>query len=208
MASRKNQLPEVDRLSPVVVKIGGSLLHQGAEIVSVVRSSHRPLLIVPGGGTFADMVRHSAVNDDAAHWMAIAAMDQYGWMLASWGIGTTDLLEIPGRPCVLLPYRVMRERDPLPHSWDVTSDTIAAWVASMLGTDLLLLKSVDGITRRGVLLPMVSKPVVSDVVDPCFIRFVLKNRVRAYLINGMNTERVKRWLEGEMVPGTVIGTTF
>jgi hypothetical protein len=205
---RKNLPQEADRSSPIVVKIGGSLQHRGAEIVSVLRSRPRPLLIVPGGGAFADIVRHSAVNDDAAHWMAIAAMDQYGWMLASWGIGTTDVLETPGHPCIFLPYRVMREQDPLPHSWDVTSDTIAAWVAKVLGTNLLVLKSVDGISRRGVLMTTISKPVVSDVVDPCFIRFVMKNRILAYIINGTKPERVKRWLEGEPVPGTVIGTTF
>jgi len=42
----------------------------------VLRASPRPLLIVPGGGVFADTVRQLVVNDDAAHWMAIAAMDQ------------------------------------------------------------------------------------------------------------------------------------
>ena len=82
------------------------------------------------------MVRHSEVDDDAAHWMAIAAMDQYGWMLASWGIGTTDMLKTP-RP--------------------------SAHPAAL-----------DGITCRGVLLTAVGKPVVSDVVDPCFIRFVIR----------------------------------
>jgi hypothetical protein len=205
---RKKHLPEADCSLPIVVKIGGSLQHYGNEIISVLRASPRPLLIVPGGGVFADTVRQLMVNVDAAHWMAIAAMDQYGWMLASCGIGTTDLLEIPVHPGILLPYRVMREQDPLPHSWDVTSDTIAAWVAKTLGTNLLVLKSVEGISRNGVLLTTISEPVVSDVVDPCFIRFVLKNRVRADLIDGTDPERIQKWLEGEPVPGTVIGATF
>jgi hypothetical protein len=129
-------------------------------------------------------------------------------MLASCGIGITDLLEIPVHPGILLPYRVMREQDPLPHSWDVTSDTIAAWVAKTLGTNLLVLKSVEGISRNGVILTTISEPVVSDVVDPCFIRFVLKNRVQADLINGTDTERIQKWLDSEPVPGTVIGATF
>jgi len=124
------------------------------------------------------------------------------------GMRTTDLLEIPDQPHILLPYRIMREQDPLPHSWDATSDTIAAWVAKMLHADLLVLKSVDGITFKGVLLTTISKPVVSDVVDPCFIRFVIKNRVQAFILNGTDPEQVRQWLEGRTVAGTVIGATF
>jgi aspartokinase-like uncharacterized kinase len=63
----KNHLPASDRSSPIVVKIGGSLQHHGAEIISVLKASSRSLLIVPGGSVFAEMVRRSAVNDDAAH---------------------------------------------------------------------------------------------------------------------------------------------
>ena len=122
----------------------GSLCRQVPAIVPSCRETKRPLLIVPGGGPFANAVREIRVDGDAAHWMAIAAMEQYGWYIASYGIPSTGALAIPDRPTVLLPYRCMREHDPLPHSWDVTSDTIAAWVAGMLGLDLLLLKSVDG----------------------------------------------------------------
>jgi aspartokinase-like uncharacterized kinase len=42
---------------------------------------------------------------------------------------------------VLAPLRWLRDRDPLPHSWDVTSDSIAAWVAGELrAQDLVLVK--------------------------------------------------------------------
>ena len=67
------------------MKIGGGLLaHQGcldvvlAVIADVARE--RPLLIVPGGGPFADAVRAQddrlGLSDEAAHWMAVLAMDQ------------------------------------------------------------------------------------------------------------------------------------
>jgi acetylglutamate kinase len=39
----------------------------------------------------------------------------------------------------------MRAADPLPHSWDITSDSIAAFIAGALGAgELILLKPVDG----------------------------------------------------------------
>jgi hypothetical protein len=191
-----------------VVKLGGSLAPHIAEIIPILRSAHRPLLIVPGGGVFADAVRQSGVDADAAHWMACAAMDQYGWTLAAQGMGTTTKIARPGQPCVLLPYCALRRYDPLPHSWDVTSDTIAAWVAARLGGDLLVLKSADGIETAGRLLARVEKPVATDVVDPCFIPFVLEHRIKAFIINGTDTARIRRWLRGALVRGTGIGTTF
>ena len=38
----------------------------------------------------------------------------------------------------------MQEDDPLPHSWDVTSDSIAAWVSGALGADRLILVKPPG----------------------------------------------------------------
>ena len=197
--------------SPItVVKLGGSLAPHIREIILALQSAHRPLLIVPGGGVFADAIRQSgaATDADAAHWMACAAMDQYGWMLATGGIGTTTKITRPRDTCVLLPYCALRRYDPLPHSWDITSDTIAAWVAGMLGGDLLVLKSVDGIKAEGKLLARIEKPVATDVVDPCFLPYVLKHRIRAFILNGTAAPRISLWLSGEQVCGTGIGTTF
>jgi aspartokinase-like uncharacterized kinase len=194
--------------APLVVKLGGSLYARVPGIVPVFLAAERPLLIVPGGGPFANTVREVRMNDDAAHWMAIAAMEQYGWYAASHGLPVTDVLAVPDRPTVLLPYRCLRKYDPLPHSWDVTSDTIAAWVAGMLGLDLLLLKSVDGISTGAKLLETVTAPLVTDVVDPAFLPFVLEKKIPVSIINGSDTERVLRFLAGQKVPGTRTGTTF
>jgi aspartokinase-like uncharacterized kinase len=197
--------------SPVtVVKLGGSLAPHIGEIIPALQSAHRPLLIIPGGGVFANAVRQSgaATDADAAHWMACAAMDQYGWTLAAQGIGTTTRIARPRDTCVLLPYCALRRYDPLPHSWDITSDTIAAWVAGMLGGDLLVLKSVEGIVAEGKLLARIEKPVATDVVDPCFLPYVLQHQIRAFILNGTYTPRISRWLSGEQVCGTGIGTTF
>ncbi len=210
MTGQAHQRQDKQKDPVTVVKLGGSLAPRIAEIIPALRSAHRPLLIVPGGGAFADVVRHSSAGTDAdaAHWMACAAMDQYGWILAAQGIGTTPRIARPGHPCVLLPYCALRRYDPLPHSWDVTSDTITAWVAGRLGGDLLVLKSVDGITVAGKLLTLVKKPVANDVVDPYFIPYVLEHRIRAFILNGTDTARICSWFGGGRVCGTGIGTTF
>ena len=194
--------------APLVVKLGGSLHHQIPEIVPLLCQSGRPLLVVPGGGLFADAVRQERVDDDAAHWMAIAAMEQYAWVIASHGMRTTDILTIPETTAVFLPYISMRLHDPLPHSWDVTSDSIAAWIAAELGIELLVLKSVDGISLKGIHQDRVTIPIKSDVVDPSFIPFVLNHRIKTTIINGKSGMGLENFLNGEPVPCTKIGTTF
>ena len=60
--------------------------------------------------------------------------------------GSADSAVIKTIP-VLAPYRWLREADPLPHSWDVTSDSIAAWVARQVGACELVLVKPPGATR-------------------------------------------------------------
>jgi aspartokinase-like uncharacterized kinase len=153
-------------LVDVVVKVGGSLLEldgalpRACSALAALARRER-ILVVPGGGRFADAVRAAddahGLDPNSAHWMAILAMDQYAHLLASLLDGAA-LIEQPaaiaaqlscGRVPILAPYRWLREADPLPHSWDVTSDSIAAWVAGALGASrLVLIKPVGGPTEH------------------------------------------------------------
>ncbi len=189
---------------PLVVKFGGSLLDCGPSLVSVLSAAPRPLLVVPGGGPFADVVRRLDPDRDAAHWMAIAAMEQVGLYLAALGLPETEALRVPDAPSVLLPYRLLRDRDPLPHSWRVSSDTIAAWCAAELGCDLLLAKSVDGIVSRR------PAPRGRDCAGrdrrgrPVPVPFALDHGVRVRIVNARVPGRLARALREEPVPGTLI----
>ena len=97
--------------------------------------------------------------------MAVLAMDQYAHLIASRLAGATLVWDADaiaravraGQVPVLAPSSWLRSADPLPHSWSVTSDSIAAWVAEAIGArELLLIKP-----------PGASGP---DVVDPYFAR--------------------------------------
>ncbi len=70
----------------IVLKIGGSLFDSARELLKWVADEERDVLVVPGGGAFADKVRDvygtTTLSDDAAHWMALLAMDQYGYYLS------------------------------------------------------------------------------------------------------------------------------
>ena len=157
-----------------VVKVGGGLLSKAGAFDLVTEaltafSPRRRLVIVPGGGPFADavrtMFRRIKIGEDAAHWMAVLGMDQYAHALTARLPGAVlveQQAEIAaarqaGRLPVLAPYRWVRAADPLPHTWDITSDSIAAWLAGMLGARrIVLIKPAGGDPRK--------------LVDPLFIR--------------------------------------
>jgi aspartokinase-like uncharacterized kinase len=142
-----------------VVKLGGGLLAYAEHFDAVVSAigaaaRERRLLVVPGGGPFADAVREVdlrlRLSDDAAHWMAVLAMDQYAHLVAArlpGGVLVAEPREIAaalsadldGQVPVLTPYRWLRETDPLPHAWTVTSDSVAAWVAGEVGARRVIL---------------------------------------------------------------------
>jgi aspartokinase-like uncharacterized kinase len=146
-----------------VVKVGGGLgARAGDEVLRALcrvvgeLGERHPLLVVPGGGGFADAVREAdrrfALRPATSHRMAILGMEQFGWLLSDLIAGTEPCADLAraaelagaGRAVVLRPAQLALEE--LPASWDVTSDSIAAWVAVSAGADrLVLVKEVDGL---------------------------------------------------------------
>jgi aspartokinase-like uncharacterized kinase len=139
-----------------VIKIGGGLTDIPGALDAVCRAVGNAgrqvaIAVVPGGGPFADAVRtfdHThQLSPDAAHWMAILAMDQYAHVLAERIEGAQLVEEAaavsaavnPVGVAVLAPSRWMRAADVLPHTWDATSDSVAAFVAGALDAEQLVL---------------------------------------------------------------------
>lgn len=152
----------VNTESLTVVKVGGGLAASPEALrrvgQAVARAAARSrLVVVPGGGPFADAVRafdaSHGLSRTAAHWMAILAMDQYafaltdvipGARLVEDGAGIQAALARGAVP-VLAPSRWLRAADELPHGWEVTSDSLAAYLAMLLGANqLILVKPVSG----------------------------------------------------------------
>ncbi len=154
-----------DRRRLVVIKIGGGLSAIPGALEStcaaVAESGRRTsIVVVPGGGPFADAVRafdlEHRISPDAAHWMAMLAMDQYAHVLTE-GIEGAVLVEEAGAVvaavdpvgvAVLAPSRWMRAADVLPHTWDATSDSVAAFVAGALDAEQLILVKPSTCRKR------------------------------------------------------------
>lgn len=200
----------------VVIKLGGSLLRKGRELVQFLReyadrTAHQ-LVIVPGGGPFAALIRTIAsqegVSDDAAHWMAVLAMQQYGLFLADGDPAVPSIEHLEDVPaakplCILLPYAILRADDSLPHSWDVTSDTIAAFIAAKLGErSFIKLTDVDGILdEHGAVIERIQPRELIGTgyrgcIDAALPRFLRRHQMRCVIVNGTVPERIIDLIEG------------
>ncbi|HWU33683.1 MAG TPA: uridylate kinase [Methylovorus sp.] len=141
-----------------VIKLGGSLLGSSELpqwLEMIAQHSDGKFIIVPGGGIFADAVRSAqsktGIPDAVAHQMAVMAMDQYGILLTGLNpalVTASSELEIAERgwqhrALVWLPSRMVCADESIPQNWDVTSDSLAAWLAGRLGAEHLLLVKSD-----------------------------------------------------------------
>ena len=142
-----------------VIKIGGSLYaskYLMKWLDAIARYSSRNIVIVPGGGPFADQVRVADkkfnLDQKKAHLMAVLAMQQYGTMLTS-ECSSMQLANSKekihyvwesNKVAVWEPFDMVRNECTLKASWAYTSDSIAAWLASYIQIDnLLMVKSTD-----------------------------------------------------------------
>ncbi len=195
----------------VVLKAGTGVVKHAGVVREAVRDFEGELLVVPGGWRFSDAVRRAqrelGFSDEAAHWAAILAMDQLGLVLSELlDLPCTEDLRVEGKS-VLLPYRVLRERDPLPHSWDVTSDAIAAWVAGRVGAErVVYAKDVPGVLdKRGRVLREVPAGELEGrwtAVDPWAPRVALKEGVELRVVSAASRVDLLRAMRGEEFRGT------
>lgn len=165
-------------MTPLVVKLGGSLAENGrmASPLSLVSRARRPVVIVPGGGHFADAVRDAqqalGFSDACAHDLAIRAMQQMAdaiLALAPQLVGADTLAAMKrafrdGRVAVWLPVRLCDRDRTIPRDWSITSDGLAARLAERLGgAEVVLVKSctVDRSASAATL-------ARARVVDPMF----------------------------------------
>jgi len=191
-----------------VFKIGGKILENSNNIESTFsqlaqlfeKEILQKIIIIPGGGSFANFVRSLDevlnIGDDLAHWIAIYSMNYNGIILNR---KYPDLESI-------------EKDDTLPHNWDVTSDSIALYVANKLKlSQCFLIKNIDGIfnvdkeliksistfkynelkssNQLANIIEDDSNVKKSKPIDPYLLKLIEKYKTPCYILNGRPNNR-------------------
>jgi 5-(aminomethyl)-3-furanmethanol phosphate kinase len=200
---------ERGRMTHTVLKVGGSLIEVSKDLIDCLVKAQLDVLVVPGGGPFAETVRHYAdrIDETAAHWMAVLAMNQYGFYMAAPGaVVVEDISALKHGISILLPFKRLYENDPLPHSWNTTSDSIAGWVAHQLKANLVIATDIDGIVLANKLVSRVEARELrtETCVDAFLPQFLDTHSLNCTIVNGQHFQRVIDAIQGRDTIGTTI----
>lgn len=219
-----------------IIKIGGSLAKDPKSLKMLcgflpkVVGEHG-ILIVPGGAEFADKVREYDrmynLSARTSHRMAIFAMNQYGMLLADLIQNSKIVQNLDEAKCsisdkkvtIILPAKLVISKNSLENSWDITSDSIAAWIAEISKAKrLVLITDVDGIFPKNpkeyqeekpfekILARDLLKEESKTCVDKNLPKLLLKSGVKCYVVNGNHPERIRKILNGKKTVCTEIIT--
>ena len=201
-----------------IVKLGGSLaetmdLQSWLGVLACFGGGR--VIIVPGGGPFANQVRRAqelwSFGDGAAHRMALLAMEQYGLMMS--GIradikpagsrkALEDILDKAG-VAVWMPSAMTAGNPDIPESWDLTSDSLAAWLANTLKASMLMLvKSI----HTGETDVSAVKLSGRGWVDPMFAVMTAQGGYETRLLSNNQFDLMERMLLTGMPAGTLVRT--
>lgn len=206
----------------IVGKVGGSLL-DGGRAPAVVGALRRAapavdLVLVPGGGRAVDRLRarhaRGEISEEEAHRAALRVLDATAVRLAG-GCGhelplTASLPPLRPGVSVLAPRALLRSEDPMPATWAVTSDSVAAWCAVRAGaTDVLLVKSREAVRRPapdpGARLH-VRRASGTGLVDGHLPELLGDAPVTVWVVDGRRPDRLMGWLTGDRRAATRLTT--
>ena len=194
-----------------VVKIGGSLFPNYA-IDLAKKLENTNSLIVLGGGEFANLIRKydSEINfsQETNHWTAIDCMDIIAKLVndkvestkLAYSIDDAIAISDEGFTPIFVVSKFLREDDPFECSWDVTSDSIAAYISHLLNANLLIVTNVNGIYTQepkesgSTFISKIDAKTMLNFpessIDVMLPTLLLKFGTNCYVVNGKYPERV------------------
>jgi aspartokinase-like uncharacterized kinase len=199
-------------------------LHRLCHVISKLSNDYQ-IIVIPGGGVFADTVERMQkkfqFSDLSAHRMALLGMNQYGHMLAelmgssaiiSDRIDQVGMLLKKGSCVIMQVYDRFSHDESVEASWKVTSDTLACLIAGEVqAMGLVLLKDVDGLYDPGNPRSIISRVSTAGLVkrrirgvDEAFPNCIKKNGLTAHVMNGRWPSRLEKILKGKAARGTTI----
>lgn len=194
-----------------VVKIGGSLFPNHAiELAKQLKDSDS--VIILGGGEFANLIRkyndEQDFSEDVNHWTAIDCMDIIAKLVddkidstkLAYSLDEVNEISDGGFTPIFVVSEFLKTEDPFECSWDVTSDSIAAYVSHLLNANLLIVTDVNGIYTQEPKEPgstFISKIDAKTLltfqessIDVMLPSLLLEFGTNCYVVNGKYPERV------------------
>ena len=194
-----------------VVKIGGSLFPNYA-INLAEKLKNTGSVIILGGGEFANLIRKydDDINfsEETNHWTAIDCMDIIAKLVndkvdstkLAYSIEEVNANSDEGFTPIFVVSEFLKREDPFECSWDVTSDSIAAYVSHILNANLLIVTNVNGIYTQEPEEPgstIISKIDATKLltfqessIDVMLPSLLLEFGSDCYVVNGKYPERV------------------
>lgn len=219
---RSQRAKAAQRTPLTVVKLGGSLAAAGSSLPAwlalVARFAGR-VVLVPGGGPFADQVRalqgRWGFDEATAHHLALLAMEQYGRLLSGLSpelrpAASRAALRRALRDAVVpvwMPTQMVLGRPEIPASWDVTSDSLALWLAAALDAPrVCLVKSAPAPAETAAATGSLAAAALAarGLVDAAFPDFLARGRVSAWYLGPDQQRALAAGLEGLGDPGLAI----
>ena len=166
----------------IVLKIGGSLYQSeclNEWLTKLVKDLDQPIVIVPGGGPFADQVRKAAAKwqlaSHCAHDMAVMGMQQFAHLMQGLNNKLPLINSVPelhqvdksNYAVIWAPYNDLVNADDIEKDWQTTSDSLAVWLAGKLAAEHLCLVKSAPVTGK-----LLSQLVDAEVVDNNFSKWV------------------------------------
>ena len=186
-----------------VVKLGGSLCNDArlaTWIDMLVDCGKGQVVIVPGGGPYANAVRIQQrrwqFSDEFAHRMALLAMDQFALQLK----GMNPLLVIAPTHAAIatalvnnhvalwLPSAMVSSAAQIAATWDITSDSLAAWLARTLQAERLVLVKSCTIALHAT----IDQLVRSEIIDEEFTNMTRAAPFRIQIVSASDIDQVCR----------------
>lgn len=194
-----------------IVKIGGSLFPDYA-IDLAKRLENTNSCIVLGGGEFANLIRkyndEIKFTEETNHWTAIDCMDIIAKLVndkvestkLAYSIDDVNQIADEGFTPIFAVSEFLKTEDPFECSWDVTSDSIAAYISNLLNAKLLIVTNVNGIYTQEPKEPgstFISKIDATTLltfqessIDVMLPSLLLEFGTNCYVVNGKYPERV------------------
>ena len=152
-------------------------------------------------------------------------MDQYGFLLSDLLSHSSVLNQLEdvqrildlGKLPVFLPSNFLFSKDPLENSWDVTSDSIAVYIAGQLhASRVVLVTDVNGVytcdPKKFSDAKLIRKLSANDLlkmnkrtsVDKFLPKLLLQLQIECFVVNGLYPDRVEAVLDGRDTVCTII----